>query len=115
MLLQGFQAFETRRVFAKGSPVATHEVFKGTRSAMALGFERDVWLTLPAGRFEGLASQLETQQPFVAPYSRGQQAGIMKLRRGPATVAEFPVVVLDDVPVGGFLSRGWDTLRLLFR
>jgi hypothetical protein len=39
----------------------------------------------------------------------------MKLRREQATVAEFPVVALDDVPVGGFLSRGWDTLRLLFR
>ena len=82
---------------------------------LALGFERDVWLTLPTGHFEGLASQLETRQPFVAPYSRGQKAGIMKLRRGPVSVADLPVVALDDVPVGGFLSRGWDTLRLLFR
>ena len=31
------------------------------------------------------------------------------------TLAELPVVALDDVPVGGFLTRGWDTLRLLFR
>jgi D-alanyl-D-alanine carboxypeptidase (penicillin-binding protein 5/6) len=111
----GFQAFETRLVFRKDAPVATPEVFKGTRSAMTLGFDRDVWLTLPAGRFGDLSSQLETLQPFIAPYSRGQKAGIMKLRRGPATVAEFPVVALEDVPVGGFLSRGWDTLRLLFR
>ena len=32
-----------------------------------------------------------------------------------AAVAELPVVALEDVPVAGFLSRGWDTLRLLFR
>ena len=111
----GFQAFETRLLFRKDASVATPEVFKGTRSAMPLGFDRDIWLTLPSGRFTGLSSQLETQQPFVAPYSRGQKAGIMKLRREQATVAQFPVVALDDVPVGGFLSRGWDTLRLLFR
>jgi D-alanyl-D-alanine carboxypeptidase (penicillin-binding protein 5/6) len=111
----GFQAFETRLVFRKDAPVATPEVFKGTRAAMPLGFDRDVWLTLPAGRFGDLSSQLETLQPFIAPYSRGQKAGIMKLRRGTATVAELPVVALEDVPVGGFLSRGWDTLRLLVR
>jgi D-alanyl-D-alanine carboxypeptidase (penicillin-binding protein 5/6) len=39
----------------------------------------------------------------------------MKLTRDGATVAELPVVALEDVPVAGFLSRGWDTLRLLFK
>jgi D-alanyl-D-alanine carboxypeptidase (penicillin-binding protein 5/6) len=38
----------------------------------------------------------------------------MKLMRGSTPVAEFPVVALEDVPVAGFLSRGWDTLKLLF-
>ena len=54
-------------------------------------------------------------QPFVAPYSRGQKAGIMKLARDNAAVAEIAVVALEDVPAAGFLSRGWDTIRLLFR
>jgi D-alanyl-D-alanine carboxypeptidase (penicillin-binding protein 5/6) len=79
-----------------------------------LGFDRDVWLTLPRDRFEGLSAVLETKQPFVAPVARGQKAGIMKLTRGESPLAEIPVVALDDVPVAGFLSRGWDTLKLLF-
>jgi D-alanyl-D-alanine carboxypeptidase (penicillin-binding protein 5/6) len=33
--------------------------------------------------------------------------------RDGAPVAQFPVVALEDVPVAGFLSRGWDTLRLM--
>ena len=111
----GFQAYETRRLYKKGEPVASPAVFKGTKDEVALGFDRDVWLTLPRDRFAGLAAVLETRQPFVAPLAAGQKAGIMKLMRDNAPVAEFPVVALEEVPVAGFLSRGWDTLRLLFR
>jgi D-alanyl-D-alanine carboxypeptidase (penicillin-binding protein 5/6) len=39
----------------------------------------------------------------------------MKLTRDKTPVAEIPVVALEEVPVAGFLSRGWDTLRLLFK
>jgi serine-type D-Ala-D-Ala carboxypeptidase (penicillin-binding protein 5/6) len=111
----GFQAYETRKLYSKGQPVAQAEIYKGTKAAASLGFDRDVWLTLPRDRFEGLKAVLETRQPFVAPLAAGQKAGIMKLMRDTAPVAEYPVVALEEVPVGGFLSRGWDTLRLMFR
>jgi D-alanyl-D-alanine carboxypeptidase (penicillin-binding protein 5/6) len=111
----GFLAYDTQRLYRKGEVVATPEIFKGTSATVKLGFDRDVWLTLPRERFEGLKAQLTTVQPFVAPYSRGQKAGIMKLARDNAAVAEIAVVALEDVPVAGFLSRGWDTIRLLFR
>jgi len=110
-----FQAYETRRLYRKGESVASPPVYKGTKGAVPLGFDRDVWLTLPRERFTGLTAVLETRQPFVAPLAAGEKAGIMKLTRGHAPVAEFPVVALDDVPVAGFLSRGWDSLRLIFR
>jgi D-alanyl-D-alanine carboxypeptidase (penicillin-binding protein 5/6) len=111
----GFQAYDTRRLYRKGAAVATPVIYKGTKSEAKIGFDRDVWLTLPRDRFAGLAAVLETRQPFLAPLAAGQKAGIMKLMRDNAPVAEFPVVALEDVPVAGFLSRGWDTLRLLLR
>ena len=111
----GFLAWDTQRLYRKGQVVANAEIFKGTSATVKLGFDRDVWLTLPRERFEGLKAQLTTVQPFVAPYSRGQNAGIMKLARDNAAVAEIAVVALEDVPAAGFLSRGWDTIRLLFR
>lgn len=111
----GFQAYETRRLYKRGEAVAAPEIYKGTKANARLGFDRDVWLTQPRERFAGLAAVVETRQPFVAPLAAGQKAGIMKLMRDNAPVAEFPVVALEEVPVAGFLSRGWDTLRLLFR
>lgn len=111
----GFLAYDTQRLYRKGEVVANPEIFKGTSPTVKLGFDRDVWLTLPRDRFQGIRAQLQTVQPFVAPYSRGQNAGIMKLARDNAAVAELAVVALEDVPAAGFLSRGWDTIRLLFR
>jgi D-alanyl-D-alanine carboxypeptidase (penicillin-binding protein 5/6) len=110
----GFQAYETRLIYRKGAAVGSSEVYRGTQSKVSLGFDHDVWLTLPRDRFTGLAATLETRQPFIAPLAAGQKAGIMKLTRDNSPIAEFPVVALEDVPVGGFLSRGWDTLRLFF-
>src|SRR5258708_6871278 len=111
----GFQAYETRRLYKKGESVASPMIYKGTKSAVPLGFDHDIWLTLPRERFAGMSAVLETRQPLVAPLAAGQKAGIMKLARGNAPVAEFPVVALEDVPVAGFLSRGWDTILLLFK
>jgi serine-type D-Ala-D-Ala carboxypeptidase (penicillin-binding protein 5/6) len=111
----GFQVFDTQLLYRKGEVIASPEIFKGTQRQLKLGFVDDVWLTLPRDRFAGLKASLETKQPFLAPYSAGQKAAIMKLTREGAAVAELPVVALEDVPVAGFLSRGWDTLRLMLR
>jgi len=110
----GFQSWETRRLYKRGERVAEPEVYKATARTFALGFDRDVWVSLPRERFTGLKATLETRQPFVAPLAAGEKAGIMKLTRDGVAVAEFPVVALEDVPVAGFLSRGWDTLKLIF-
>ena len=109
----GFLAYDTRRLYAKGDTLATPAIYKGTKAAVRVGLERDAWVTLPRDRFTGLAAVVETRQPFVAPLAAGQKAGIMKITRDNVAVAEFPVIALEDVPVAGFLSRGWDTLRLL--
>jgi len=111
----GFQAYETRRLYKKGEAVASPRIYKGTKDEARVGFDRDVWLTLPRDRFGGIAAVVETRQPFLAPLAAGQKAGIMKLTRDNVPVAEVPVVALEDVPVAGFLSRGLDTLRLLLR
>jgi len=110
----GFQAYDTRRVFRAQEPVATPRIYKGTQGTIPLGFDRDIWLTLPRDRFTGLSGVLQMRQPLVAPLAAGEKAGIMKVMRDNAVVAEYPVVALEEVPVAGFLSRGWDTLKLLF-
>jgi D-alanyl-D-alanine carboxypeptidase (penicillin-binding protein 5/6) len=115
LLNYGFQMFDSQRLYKKGEAIATPEVFKGTQNAVKLGFDRDVWLTLPNGKFTGLSATLTTTQPLLAPLQVGQKAGVMKLTRDGRPVTEIPVVALEEVKAASFLGRGWDAIRLMFK
>ena len=115
LLNYGSQFFDSQRLYKKNEPIATPEIFKGTQNAIKLGFDRDIWLSLPKDRFTGMKATLTTTQPLIAPYSPGQKAGVMKLTQNDKLIAEIPVVALENVPVAGFLGRGWDVIRLLFK
>ncbi len=115
LLNYGFQYFDSQRLYKKGEAIATPEIYKGTQKNIRLGFNKDIWVTLPRDKFQGLAATLSTTQPLLAPLALGQQAGTMKLSKANAVLLEIPVVALDDVPTAGFLSRGWDSIRLLLK
>ncbi|MBL8522916.1 MAG: D-alanyl-D-alanine carboxypeptidase [Betaproteobacteria bacterium] len=115
LLNYGYQFFDSQRLYKKNEPIATPEIFKGTQNAIKLGFDRDIWLTLPKDKFTGMKATLTTIQPLIAPYAPGQKAGVMKLTQNDKVIAEIPVVALENVPVAGFLGRGWDAIRLLFK
>ncbi|MBI3714844.1 MAG: D-alanyl-D-alanine carboxypeptidase [Betaproteobacteria bacterium] len=115
LLNHGFRVFDAQRLYKQGDVIATPEIFKGTQNAIKLGFDRDIWLTLPREKFQGLKATLVTSQPLIAPYSAGQKVGIMKLSKDDKPVAEIAVVALEAVPVAGVLGRGWDAIRLMFK
>ena len=115
LLNYGFQFFDSQKLYKKNEAIATPEIFKGTQNTVKLGFDRDVWLTLPKDKFAGMKASLTTSQPLIAPLAIGQKAGVMKLTQHDKLIAEFPVVALENVPVAGFLGRGWDAIRLLFK
>ena len=111
----GYQFFDAQRLYKKGDAVATPEIFKGTQNTVKLGFDRDIWFTLPKDKFVGLKATVTTTQPLLAPLRSGEKAGIMNLSKDDKLVAEIPVVALEDVPAAGLLGRGWDAIRLIFR
>ena len=111
----GFQFFDSQKLYKKGEPIATPEIYKGTQNTIKLGFDRDIWLTLPKDKFTGMKATLTTMQPLIAPVAPGQKAGVMKLTQNDKLIAEIPVVALENVPVAGLIGRGWDAIRLLFK
>ena len=115
LLNYGFQFFDSQKLYKKGEAIATPEIFKGTQNTIKLGFDRDIWLTLPKGKFAGMKATLTTMQPLIAPVSPGQQLGMMKLTQHDKLIVDIPVMALENVPVAGLLGRGWDAIRLLFK
>lgn len=110
----GFQQFDAVRLYRKDQPVTTVRIWKGTESHIAVGFRRDLYLTIPKGTLARLDAKLVTSQPILAPVSRGQQLGLLRLTLDGKPYAEFPLVALDSVLLANVFSRGWDNMRLLF-
>ena len=82
---------------------------------MALGVERDVWLTLPCGTFDMLGVEILLPPNRLAPVARGEHLGRVKLVYNGLPLNEWRLVAQASVPQGGLAKRTTDRLRLWFR
>jgi D-alanyl-D-alanine carboxypeptidase (penicillin-binding protein 5/6) len=112
LLNWGFLNFDTVKLYAKGQAVATPEVWKGSQSQVKLGFNKDMYVTVPRGMAEKLKPVLERRDPLVAPIAQNSQVGTLKLTADGKTVAEVPVLALEQVNQAGIVGRAWDSMRL---
>jgi serine-type D-Ala-D-Ala carboxypeptidase (penicillin-binding protein 5/6) len=112
LLNWGFQAFDTVALYQSGKPVSTLRVWKGAVPSVAAGFLADRYLTLPKGKASALTLTLEAQEPLIAPVASAQRVGVVKVALEGKPMAEFALIALEEVPLGGFFGRMWDTVRL---
>ncbi|WP_100138804.1 D-alanyl-D-alanine carboxypeptidase family protein [Snodgrassella alvi] len=98
-------AFNTTRLYPANYKVADIAVYKGATGKVAVGFLRDVYITLPSDGAKQLSTELEAVQPVVAPVRKGQGMGTLKLLFGKQVVAQQEVVALDSVGEAGWFGR----------
>jgi len=115
LLNWGFQAFDTVQLYQSGKQVTTLRVWKGTQQDVPAGFLADRYLTLPKGKADKLAVTMQAEEPLVAPISRAQRVGTVKVALEGKPVAEFPMIALEEVPLASFFGRMWDSVRLWFK
>jgi len=115
LLNYGFQAYDTIQLYPSGKPVSSLRVWKGDANDVAAGFDTDQYLTLPKGKADKLQLTLAATEPLVAPVTKGQRIGVVKVQLEGRPAAEFPLVALADVPPANLFGRAWDTMRLWFR
>ena len=114
LLNWGFQAFDTVALYQSGKPVTTLRVWKGEKRDVNAGFVADRYLTLPKGKADKLGLTLESKEPLVAPVLNGQPVGVVKVALEGQPVAEFPMIALEEVPLGSLFGRAVDTVKLWF-
>jgi D-alanyl-D-alanine carboxypeptidase (penicillin-binding protein 5/6) len=115
LLDYGFRQFETRLLYRSSAPVAILPVWQGETDAVALGVNRDVWITLPRGGFTAFSAQTALPQTRLAPVTRGEALARLELVHDGQTLAELPLVALASVPEGSLAKRATDRLRLWLR
>src|SRR5690606_36108167 len=79
LLNWGFLNFDTVKLYAKGQAVVTPEVWKGTQGQIKLGFNENVYITVPRGTAEKMKPVLERRDPLVAPIEQNSRVGTLKL------------------------------------
>jgi D-alanyl-D-alanine carboxypeptidase (penicillin-binding protein 5/6) len=111
----GFQAYDTVQLYQSGKPVSALKVWKGADDEVDAGFLADRYLTLPRGRAGDLKLTLEAMEPLIAPVTRGQRVGVVRIALDGGQVAEFPLIALGQVEPANLLVRAWHSVRLWFK
>ena len=114
LLNWGYTAFEAVKLFDGGQAVASPSVWKGKSSVVKLGKPEAIVVAVPAGTGPKIKTQIARPDPLVAPFTRGQVIGSLRVTSGdnPALLAEIPLVALDAVEEAGIIGRAWDSIRL---
>jgi D-alanyl-D-alanine carboxypeptidase (penicillin-binding protein 5/6) len=113
LLNWGFQNFDTIKMYTKGQTLATEEVWKGSQNQIKIGFDHDVYITVPKGVGDKLKPVLTHKDPLVAPVAAGSKVGSLTLTLPDGkSLSELPVVALEQVNQASIFGRAWDSVRL---
>jgi len=115
LLNWGYLAFDTVKVYSANQAVNEFRIWKGTENMVKGGFLNDFVLSLPKGDAEKLKANVVSQQPLMAPVTKGQTIGTLQLSLNDKPVGDYPIVALDDIPEAGWFGRLWDAIRLWFK
>ncbi|MCB5190711.1 D-alanyl-D-alanine carboxypeptidase [Methylobacillus arboreus] len=114
LLNYGFQFYESKLVYKRGSAVSTLKVWKGAENTVVATVAKDVSLTLPKGEYARVKAKVVSQQPLVAPVSAGQQVGTIQFILDEKVIAEHKLVASKGVEVAGIFGRILDSIKLWF-
>lgn len=112
LLNWGYTAFDAVKLFDAGQPVATPAIWKGKEASVKLGRSDALVVAVPTGSAAQIKTQLVRPDPLVAPVTKGQTIGNLKIFRGEQLWVDMPLQALDTVEQAGVLGRAWDALRL---
>jgi len=112
LLNWGYTAFEGLKLFDGGQVVLQPPVWKGTEKTVKLGQPLPIVLAVPAGTAGKIKTEVVRPDPLVAPFTKGQQVGTLKILAGDQVLREIPLVALEGVEQAGIFGRAWDAIRL---
>ncbi len=112
LLNWGYTAYEGVKLFDAGQAVATPHVWKGKTPTMRLGRAESIVVAVPSGNAAKVKTEIVRPDPLVAPFTKGQAVGSLKVTLGEQTLLTVPLVALEGVEQAGILGRAWDAIRL---
>lgn len=114
LLNYGFRFYETHKLYEAGKAQAKPRLWKGASNELPVGVAEDLLVTVKRGQYDQLKATMDIPATLIAPFTKGQQIGTLRITLDGKPVQTAPLVVLEDAPKGGFFSRLWDSILLWF-
>ena len=115
LLNYAFRFYETHKLYAANKTIARSRIWKGNKDTFDLGIKRDLWVTIPRGRYDNLDASININPVIIAPVKKGSVQGNLKVSLDGKKLATRPLIALDTVNEGSLYERLKDDVRLLFQ
>ncbi|WP_260259150.1 serine hydrolase [Vibrio intestinalis] len=115
LLSYGFRFFETVAPHTAGETFVEEKVWMGDKDMVALGLDKDTYVTLPRGQAKNLKASFVLEKELEAPISKGDVVGKLYYQLEGEDIAEYPLLALEDVQEGSLFSRLWDYIVMLMK
>ncbi len=113
LLNYGFRFFETHRLYGADDRLTRARVWMGDREQVALGLERDLFVTIPRRQYDNLEARTEIDPQLQAPLSKGQKVGEVVVELNGEVIKREPLVALENIPEGGIWRTVVDTVLIM--
>lgn len=114
LLDYGFRFYETRQLYNAGEKLLTAKIWKGASDTVDLGVRDALYVTFPKGQYEQLDAKLDHPKTLEAPVNQGDEVGTITVALGDKVLDKRPLVALNGVEAGGFISQFIDRLMMTF-
>jgi D-alanyl-D-alanine carboxypeptidase (penicillin-binding protein 5/6) len=114
LLTYGFRFFETIKPLTANTEVHTARVWGGEIENARLGVLNETWLTIPRGKRNQVKATYVVEKELEAPLHKGQVVGKIFFQLEGDDIAEVPLVALEDVADGGWMTRTLDSISRWF-
>ena len=115
LLNYGFRYFETHKLYRSDEVLKTAKIWYGDQEQISMGVGKDIFITIPRGRYRDLDASMEIDAEISAPVERGQSLGQVNIKLDEDMILSEAIVALQTVNEGSLIDRAMDSIKLMFR
>jgi D-alanyl-D-alanine carboxypeptidase (penicillin-binding protein 5/6) len=109
----GFNAWEPKKLFDKGTKIQNAEVQLGDSSTVSLVAAKDLFATIPKASDGQISMKVTYNGPIKAPIVKGQPIATLIVTTADAGQQSVSLVAGEDIGEAGFFDRVWAGLKSL--
>ena len=114
LLNYGFRFFETITPYKAGDTFVSQKIWYGDVDNVDLGVMTDTPITISRGKAKDLQANFELTKPLAAPLAKGETVGRVFFQLDGKDIAQFPLVTLNAVEEGSWISKIMDYFKQMF-